>query len=76
MTTRKNGALRDLLKQQEALQKQIDELRAQEKAEALEMIRAMMADYGITTLEIEGRKRPFKPRRTRAQMLAAANGDA
>lgn len=75
MTTRKNGVLRDLLKQQEALQKQIDELRAQEKAEALEMIRAMMADYGITTLEIEGRKRPFKPRRTRAQMLAA-NADA
>ncbi|CAK1277882.1 histone family protein nucleoid-structuring protein H-NS [Burkholderia pseudomallei] len=62
MTTRKNGALRDLLRQQEALQKQIDDLREQEKAEALETIRAMMADYSITTLEIEGRKRPFKPR--------------
>ncbi|MBK3333535.1 H-NS histone family protein [Burkholderia pseudomallei] len=75
MTTKRNGALRDLLKQQELLQKQIDEIRAQEKAEALETIRSLMADFGITTLEIEGRKRPFKPRRTRAQMLAA-NGDA
>ncbi|CAJ4441901.1 histone family protein nucleoid-structuring protein H-NS [Burkholderia pseudomallei] len=71
MTTRKNGALRDLLRQQEALQKQIDELRNQEKAEALETIRAMMADYGITTLEIEGRKRPFKPRGPRKAKLAA-----
>ncbi|MBF4041905.1 H-NS histone family protein [Burkholderia pseudomallei] len=62
MTTRKNGALRDLLRQQEALQKQIEELRNQEKAEALETIRALMVDFGITTLEIEGRKRPFKPR--------------
>ncbi|MBF3951896.1 H-NS histone family protein [Burkholderia pseudomallei] len=62
MTTRKNGALRDLLRQQEALQKQIEELRDQEKAEALETIRSLMVDFGITTLEIEGRKRPFKPR--------------
>lgn len=62
MTTRKNGALRDLLRQQEALQKQIAEIREQEKADALETIRTMMVDYSITTLEIEGRKRPFKPR--------------
>lgn len=62
MTTRKNGALRDLLRQQEALQKQIAEIREQEKVDALVTIRALMVDYSITTLEIEGRKRPFKPR--------------
>lgn len=71
MTTRRNVTLRDLLKQQEALQKQIDEIRVQEKAEALETIRTMMAEYGITTLEIEGRKRPFKPRGPRKAKLAA-----
>lgn len=65
MTTRRNVTLRDLLKQQEILQQQIDELRAQEKTEALETIRTLMAEYGITALEIEGRKRPFKPRRKR-----------
>ncbi|CAJ3244089.1 H-NS histone family protein [Burkholderia pseudomallei] len=71
MTTRKNGALRDLLRQQEALQKQIAEIREQEKAEALETIRTMMADYSITTLEIEGRKRPFKPRGPRKPKVVA-----
>lgn len=58
-------SLRDLLKQQEKLQKQIQDLREAEKARALETIRELMADFAITTLEIEGRKRPFKPRRKR-----------
>ncbi|MBF3577477.1 H-NS histone family protein [Burkholderia pseudomallei] len=70
MTTRKNGALRDLLRQQEALQKQIDEIRNQEKVDALVTIRALMVDYGITTLEIEGRKRPFKARGPRKPKVA------
>ncbi|CAJ4500713.1 H-NS histone family [Burkholderia pseudomallei] len=71
MTTRKNGALRDLLRQQEALQKQIDEIREQEKVDALVTIRALMVDYSITTLEIEGRKRPFKPRGPRKPKAVA-----
>ena len=60
--TAKNATLSALLKQQQTLEKQIAEIRAQEKAGALDQIRALMSDYSITTLEIEGRKRPFKPR--------------
>lgn len=54
--------LADLLRQQNELAKQIEAIRDQERGEALAKIRSLMADYGITTLEIEGRKRPFKPR--------------
>lgn len=60
-----NPKLAALLKQHEALAAQIEQVRAQEKADALATIRTIMTDYGITTLEIEGRKRPFKHRRSR-----------
>lgn len=54
--------LADLLRQQVELAEQIEEIRTRERGEALATIRSLMNDYGITTLEIEGRKRPFKPR--------------
>ncbi|WP_448167700.1 H-NS histone family protein [Burkholderia ambifaria] len=65
MATKRDQQLSALLKQHEELQARIDEIRAAEKAEVIEGIRAQMAQYGITTLELEGRKRPFKPRRKR-----------
>jgi DNA-binding protein H-NS len=52
----------ELLKEQAALQAQIEQVLAAEKQGIIEKIREYMADYGITILEIEGRKRPFKPR--------------
>lgn len=54
--------LADLMRQHDELAKQIEEIRTRERGEALATIRSLMNDYGITTLEIEGRKRPFKPR--------------
>lgn len=54
--------LADLLRQHNELAKQIEAIRDQERGDALARIRSLMVDYGITTLEIEGRKRPFKPR--------------
>lgn len=54
--------LADLLRQHAELAEQIEEIRTRERGEALATIRSLMNDYGITTLEIEGRKRPFKPR--------------
>lgn len=57
-----NPTYASLLKQRDMLESQIAEMRGREKAEALETIRSLMRDFGITTLEIEGRKRPFKPR--------------
>ena len=60
-----NPTYASLLKQRAALEAQIAEMRGREKAEALEKIRELMRDYGITALEIQGRKRAFKPRRKR-----------
>ncbi|RBB38886.1 hypothetical protein DPV79_16020 [Burkholderia reimsis] len=62
MTTNRDRQLASLLRQHEELSAKIDEIRDAEKAEAIEQIRALMATYEITLLEIEGRKRPFKAR--------------
>lgn len=64
--------LADLLKQHDELAKQIEAIRDQERGEALARIRSLMVDYGITTLEIEGRKRPFKPRGPRKPRPSSA----
>ena len=59
MTTK---TLAQLLKEQAALQEQIDSMVETEKQGVVEKIREYMRDYGITLLEIEGRKRAYKPR--------------
>lgn len=46
MTTTEN--LKDLLAQQDALAKRIADLRTAEKAKAIETVRGMIADYGLT----------------------------
>jgi DNA-binding protein H-NS len=54
--------LAELLREQAELQAQIDKIVSTEKQAVLERIREDMRNFGITLLEIEGRKRPFKPR--------------
>ena len=67
----RNSSLEDLLAKQAELQSQIENMRAEQKAEAVATIRAQMEMYGITALELEGRQRRPRadkgvPRKTRA----------
>lgn len=58
-------SLQDLLKQQEALQAEIEKLRAEEREEVIASIRAQIAIYGLSAADIglgitEARRSPQK----------------
>lgn len=59
------ASYRDLLKQREALQKQIDEAQEQEVAAAIEKVRAIISEYSLTPEQVfaqrKGKRGP-KPR--------------
>lgn len=47
--------LQDLLAKKAELEKQIDETRRQEKADAVARVRALMAEHGLTAADLSGR---------------------
>lgn len=49
------ATLKELLAQREALEKQIEQTQKQDRSAAIEKVRAMMAEYGLTAAELRGR---------------------
>lgn len=49
------SSLKDLLAQQEALQKQIEALSREERTEAIARIKTLMADHGLTVGDLGGK---------------------
>ena len=54
------ATLQELMAQKEALERQIDQTRSQARAEAIEKVRALMAEYGLTAADL-GAKTAGKP---------------
>ncbi|WP_081651563.1 H-NS histone family protein [Cupriavidus sp. WS] len=52
---------KQLLAQKEALEAQLAEVRSTEVAGAIEKIRSLMAEFGLTAEDIEGKRRRGRP---------------
>jgi DNA-binding protein H-NS len=67
------ATLKDLIKQQEALAKQIEELRVTEKEEAIGKVFVLINEYGLTQEDLYGSRKGrnvFAEKSTRAKVLA------
>ena len=49
------ASLQELLDQKAALEKEIESTRRQERAEAINKVRALMAEYGLTAADLSGK---------------------
>ena len=49
------ATLQELMAQREALERQIDQTKKQERGEAIEKVRALMAEYGLTVADVGNR---------------------
>ena len=49
------ATLQELMAQREALERQIDQTKKQERGEAIEKVRALMAEYGLTVADLGNR---------------------
>ncbi len=59
------ATLQELMAQKEALERQIDQTRNQARNEAIEKVRTLMAEYGLTAADLGGKtagKAARKPR--------------
>jgi DNA-binding protein H-NS len=72
------ASYRELLKQREALQRQIDEMREQEVAAAIEQVRAIVSEYSLTPEQVfsrpkgkQGLKQGTKPAKYRDPVSGA-----
>ena len=50
------ATLQELMAQREALERQIEQTKKQERGEAIEKVRALMAEYGLTVADLGSRK--------------------
>ena len=57
------ATLQELMAQKEALDKQIEQTKHQERGAAVEKVRALMAEYGLTMADLGGRSSQAKPAR-------------
>ena len=71
--------LQELLNQKEALDKQIETTRKQERADAIAKVQALMAEYGLSIADLSGRRVPTpttsKGRKVAAKYRNAATGE-
>jgi DNA-binding protein H-NS len=49
------ATLKDLLAQKEAIEQQIEQTKKQERGDAVNKVRALMAEYGLTVADIGGK---------------------
>jgi DNA-binding protein H-NS len=52
------ATLKELLAQREAIEQQIEQTKKQERGEAINQVRALMAQYGLTVADIGGKAAP------------------
>ena len=55
------ATLQELMAQKEALDQQIEQTKHQERGAAVEKVRALMAEYGLTVADLGGKSGPAKP---------------
>jgi DNA-binding protein H-NS len=60
------ATLQELMAQKEALERQIDQTRGQARAEAIDKVRALMAEYGLTAADLGGKTGGKPARKTKA----------
>lgn len=78
------ASLQELIAQKEALERQIEETQSKDRGEAIEKVRALMSEYGLTAADLAG-KRSTAPRAAKtagkggkvaAKYRDASTGDA
>ncbi|MEO5881613.1 MAG: H-NS histone family protein [Caldimonas sp.] len=52
------ATLKDLLAQKEALEQQIEQTKKHERGDAVNKVRALMAEYGLTVADLGGKAAP------------------
>jgi len=55
------ATLQELMAQREALERQIEQTKKHERGEAIEKVRALMAEYGLTVADLGNRSGGAKP---------------
>ena len=60
------ATLQELMAQKEALERQIDQTRSEARAEAIDRVRALMAEYGLTAADLGARTSGKLARKTKA----------
>ena len=58
--------------QREALEKQIEQTKKQERGDAIEKVKALMAEYGLTVADLGSRPAPGKAKKSRSGAKVAA----
>jgi DNA-binding protein H-NS len=59
------ATLQELMAQKEALERQIDQTRNQARADAIEKVRALMTEYGLTAADLGGKGGAKAARKTK-----------
>ena len=52
--------------QREALERQIEQTKKQERGDAVEKVKALMAEYGLTVADLGSRPLPGKPKKSKS----------
>ena len=60
------ASLQELLAQKEAIERQIEQTKKQERGEAIEKVRALMAEYGLTVADLGNRSGGTKAKKTKS----------
>ena len=60
------ATLQELMAQREALERQIEQTKKQERGDAIEKVRALMAEYGLTVADLGSRTTAGKARKTKS----------
>jgi len=60
------ATLQELMAQREALERQIEQTKKQERGEAVEKVRALMAEYGLTAADLGSRTTGSKAKKTKS----------
>jgi DNA-binding protein H-NS len=59
------ATLQELMAQREALERQIEQTKKHERGEAIEKVRALMAEYGLTVADLGNRSSGAKAKKTK-----------
>jgi DNA-binding protein H-NS len=60
------ATLQELMAQREALERQIEQTKKQERGDAVEKVRALMAEYGLTVADLGSRSAGGKAKKTKS----------
>lgn len=61
------ATLQELMAQREALERQIEQTKKHERGEAIEKVRALMAEYGLTVADLGSRSTAAKTKKSKSR---------